>query len=61
MYYGYYRESAKHRTEWICVTKSECREDVKFKLKLIISRDRSMFHFGSRAKITEQPMKGKRS
>lgn len=54
MYYGYYRESAKHKTQWICVCKSENRAEVTFKLKQQINRDRAQGHLGSRIKIIKE-------
>ena len=50
-YIGYYRESAKYRTEWIDVIGSYDRHTVKDKLDKIIRQDRANHHYGSRVKI----------
>ena len=50
-YVGYYRESAKYRTEWIDVIGSYDRHIVKDKLDKIIRQDRANHHYGSRVKI----------
>jgi hypothetical protein len=34
MYYGYFRESAKYKTEWICFCKSEDRKEVSKQIRL---------------------------
>lgn len=54
MYYGYYRESAKYKTEWICICKSENRVEVTRKLKQQVSRDRAQGNLGSRIKIVKE-------
>ena len=50
-YVGYYRESAKYRTEWIDVIGSYDKHIVKDKLDKIIRQDRAKNHYGSRVKI----------
>ena len=50
-YVGYYRESAKYRTEWIDVIGSYDRHIVKDKLDKIIRQDRAKNLYGSRVKI----------
>lgn len=54
MYYGYYRESAKHSSPWICVVKDEHRSVVRIFLKKFIERDRSMGYLGTRTKIVSE-------
>ena len=54
MYYGYYRESAKYKTEWFCVAKSEWRPEVARKLRQMTAIDRAKGHYGSRTKIVKK-------
>ena len=48
MYYGYYRESAKYKSEWYCIA-SEVAEKLRRKLKI----DRWSGRYGSRTKIVK--------
>lgn len=50
-YNGYYRDSAKYKTEWICIVGSYDRHEVNKKLKREIQTDRFKGHYGSRMKI----------
>lgn len=54
MYYGYYRESAKYKTEWFCVAESEWRPEVARKLRQMTAIDRAKGHYGSRTKIVKK-------
>ena len=55
MYHGYYRESAKYRTEWIWVASDPDRKNVKKKLDHMIRMDRIIHnHHGSRIKIVKE-------
>ena len=54
VYYGYYRESNKYKTEWLLVAKSANRKIVSSKLKTMISKDRAERYYGSRIKIEKR-------
>ena len=54
MYYGYYRESAKYKSEWFCVARSEIRSEVAEKLSRRIKIDRWRSFYGSRTKIVKR-------
>jgi hypothetical protein len=51
MYYGYIRESAKYRTEWICICKSENRKEVSKRLR--IESIKNQHNHGFRTKIVK--------
>lgn len=53
-YYGYYRESAKYRTEWMCMKSSTVRSEVKRYLDQLIREDRYSHYYGSRVKIVKK-------
>ena len=54
MYYGYYRESAKYKSEWFCIARSEIRSEVAEKLRWQIKIDRWRGFCGSRTKIVKR-------
>lgn len=53
MYYGYYRESAKYKSEWYCIASSEFRSEVAEKLRRKLKIDRWSGRYGSRTKIVK--------
>ena len=53
-YFGYYRESAKYKTEWYFIKESFVRKEVREKLNQMIKDDRYNRYYGSRAKIEKR-------
>ena len=54
MYYGYYRESAKYKSEWYCIASSEFRSEVAEKLRRKLKIDRWSGRYGSRTNIVKR-------
>lgn len=52
-YCGYYRESAKYKTEWMCIDGSYNRRELNRRLAFKIRCDREDGYYGSRVKIVK--------